>query len=71
MGIRYWNVYRRGGANARIGDTVHYRDRLFKVVGTMGSDSEGVPYVRLQPVDPPDDDHSEVVCLVTQLKRVV
>ncbi|MGD8394112.1 MAG: hypothetical protein PVF43_01420 [Candidatus Eiseniibacteriota bacterium] len=70
MGIKLWNVWRRGGANARVGDTVRYRDEQYEVVGIKGSDSHGVPYVRLVPVGTPDDGSRETVCLVTEVERL-
>jgi hypothetical protein len=70
MGKRIWNVYKRGGANARVGDRVFYQGRTYTVLGTKGSDSDGVPYVRLEPTEATDDDgRREVVCLVTAVER--
>jgi hypothetical protein len=49
---------------------VFYQGRTYTVLGTKGSDSEGVPYVRLEPTEATDDDgRREVVCLVTAVER--
>ena len=70
MGIKYWNVYRRSGTAACVGDKVRYQDRIWRVIGTLGADADGVPYVRLRPITPDTDGEREVVRLLTKMERV-
>ncbi len=70
MGIKYWNVYKRSGSAACVGDKVRYRERIWRVIGTQGSDSNGVPYVRLRPMENAGGDSPATVGLLTDVERV-
>lgn len=72
---RFWNVYRSSG-HAQVGDTVRLTGNrsgpLYRIVGTQGSDSDGVPYVRLRPeaeAGAAAADGREKVVLVTAVER--
>lgn len=72
MGMREWNVYRRGGGQAVIGDLVRHRGEPYRVDGTQGADADGVPYVRLVPVGDGGGEGRRIVrCLLTAVERVV
>jgi len=70
MGIKYWNVYRRSGSAACVGDKVRYQEQIWRVIGTQGADSQGVPYVRLRPIEDTDGDEPVTVGLLTNVERV-
>ncbi len=67
---RFWNLYKATRTQPAIGDRVRYLDEEWIVAGTAGADSQGVPYIRLQPVhDGSGARGQEKVCLVTAVDK--